>query len=144
MLRGFRIYPLLFAAVPILQLQANNAGISTIADLLVVLAVAVAAFAAIQVVALVALHAVGRAELAPLVTLLAAIWFFGYRPMAERLHAHGLESGPPLLLAAGLLASAGVLAWRRVTSGADPLRISLQTFPGRARLLTGAMSKVGA
>lgn len=130
--RGFRFYPLLFAAAPILHLQANNSSLSTLGDLLLVVAIAMAAFAVFQVVALVLLRRVGRAELAPPLTLVAAVWFFGFRPVADRLEAGGLERAPLSLFALGLVASAALL----YRLGRRPARVEPA---GRFFLLTGGL-----
>jgi len=110
------VYPLLFAASPVLGIAARSAGQYRSSDLAVVLAVVLLASGlavAVVFVLMRTLDQTGRAApLAAALALLAILWFFYYVPAQSALSA----VAPPLsrdrvLIPLGLLATLAAVAW---------------------------------
>jgi hypothetical protein len=96
-----RLYPLLFAAFPILALAGANPGEYSVPDLLTILAIALGATALGNLVLAYALRRASP-ELAPAITALLVGWFFGFVPFSELLQRQGYSLTHPRVLAAVL------------------------------------------
>ncbi len=130
-----RLYPFLFALVPVLHLVATNPGESSLGDLLVVLLVILAGCALVYAAAARAFRGRGSA-LPALVTFIGVLFFFGLRERAQVLLApvflvaslllvRSLARRPPLLeRLSGFLTLTSVLlvAWSAVAIGSSRLR----------------------
>jgi hypothetical protein len=115
-LRRPPLYPLLFAAVPTLEIAARNPGQYRPSDLAAVLA-AVVILAALALAGAAALvRTVGRSDRTPLLAgalaMLAVAWCFYYVPTQQALSAlsHRLARGR-VLFPLGALLTLGVIAW---------------------------------
>lgn len=110
------LYPLLFAASPVLWIAARSTGQYRSADLALVVAVAVLASGLAVVTMFVVVRALdqtGRAvPLAAALAMLAVAWFFYYIPIQSALSAvAGRVSRDRVLIPLGVLATLAAVAW---------------------------------
>lgn len=112
-----KIYPFLFAVVPILNYAARNPGQFGFRDLAVMLLGALLACGLIYALAALAARNRAPAALPPFVALLAVIWFYGYPQLGVRLT--GNPAHPPhwLLIPATLAVFAALVWWGRRRTG---------------------------
>src|SRR6185295_7810829 len=83
MTRPVRVYPFLFAIVPVLHLVAGNPGQSTLDDLFVALAVVLVGCALVYALAGVASRGRWDRRFPALVLLVVVLWFWGYVPVLD-------------------------------------------------------------
>ena len=114
-MRAPPVYPFLLAAVPVLHTVAENPGVSSATDQVVVVAAALGLTALVYLALRAVLRGPDGRRWAAFLTLLAVVWFFWYRRLAGLVAAVGIEAehlvAVPLLL--GLTAAALVLVRRR-------------------------------
>jgi hypothetical protein len=103
-----RLYPFVLAAVPVLHVLADNPGVSSPWDQLLILAVTLGITALVYLAARVALRRRDGERLSPLVTALVMAWLLGYRSAAEAVEPLGVSR--PHLVLVPLLGAATVAA----------------------------------
>jgi len=111
MIRPNRLYPILFATLPVLQIASGNPGTWTPQDLGLMLLGAVAASALVY--AVLALITRGRwgDQIPAIATTLVVLGFYRYVKSVRWVGQWAGGAAHPLLLAAGLGAGLGVLWW---------------------------------
>jgi hypothetical protein len=111
MMRANRLYPFLFAAIPVLTIVSGNPGESSLLDLVQVLGAVLLIAALIYLAARYLLPRPAGERLAPLVTLLAMAGLLAYRSVAMMV-ADGASRQAELLLApVALAAAAALVVW---------------------------------
>ena len=110
-MRASRLYPFVFAAVPVIHLASANDGMSTLPDLAQVLAVVLAVAGVVYLAARYLLPRPAGERLAPMATLLAMAGLLEYQN-AARFFLDGSPRRAELLLApAAVVLAAGLLLW---------------------------------
>jgi hypothetical protein len=106
-----RLYPFLFALVPILKYAANNPDQFGFRDLAFMVAMALGACGLVYALAAVAVGRRGSPALPPFVAFLAVGWFYGYHWIGVKVAGAGAGADPPhiILVSAGLILSAALL-----------------------------------
>jgi hypothetical protein len=127
-----KLYPFLFALVPILYFAARNTDQFDFGDLALMLGVIVAGCGLVYGFAALAIGGRGPAALPPFVAMLGVAWFFGYPRAARPLSGEGMQPAHAILIPAGLALLAALLWWIR-------RRERLLEGIGRFLTLTGAL-----
>jgi hypothetical protein len=127
-----KLYPFLFALVPILYLAARNTDQFAFGALAVMLGIALAGCGLVYALAALATAGRGPAALPPFVAALGVAWFFGYPRAARLLSGEGMQPAHAILIPAGLALLAALLWWIR-------RRERLLEGLGRFLTLTGAL-----
>ena len=107
-----RLYPLLFAVVPVVHIMATNPGQTRLGTLTLVVAALWGGFGLLHLLVDRALRGTARASLPPLIVFVAVAWFYlnsGAQQVMER--ATGMSVSHLLPIPLGLLLAAGLLAW---------------------------------
>jgi hypothetical protein len=107
-----RLYPLLFAVVPVVHLAAQNPGQTRLTTLALVVAALWLVFGLFHLLADRALRGTAYASLTPLVVLAAVAWFY-LNPLAQQLmeRATGTSVSDLVPIPVGLLLASGFLLW---------------------------------
>jgi len=114
MTRPARVYPFLFAIVPVLHLVAANPGQSTLDDLFIVLLVVLIGCGVVYGLAALATRRRPDAwagRLAPLVVFGAVLWFWGYVEILDLVGHRGDLKTHALVFPLGLVATLGAGWW---------------------------------
>ena len=129
-----RLYPFLFALVPILNYAARNPDQFGFGDLAYMLAMALGGCGLVYALAALAVGRRGPSALPPFVAFLAVGWFYGYHWVAAKVGGGGAGGDPPhaILVPVGLLLTAA-LVW------AVGRRQALLQGAGRFLSLIGAL-----
>ena len=106
-----RLYPWLFASLPILHFAAENPDQFEFGDLALLLGLVVVGGGLVYGLAALATRGRGPAELPAFVAMVAVVWFFGYPKVATMLSGRGVDARHEILIPAGLAASAALLWW---------------------------------
>ncbi|HYC32076.1 MAG TPA: hypothetical protein VEB59_07270, partial [Gemmatimonadales bacterium] len=88
-MRANRLYPFLFAAIPVLNLASGNDGMSSVGDVAQVLAVVLAGAGVVYLAARYLLPRPAGERLAPMVTLMALAFVFLYQPATTAIVSGG-------------------------------------------------------
>lgn len=130
-----RLYPFLLAAAPVLHTLADNPGVSSGTDELLIVGATLGVTGLLYLLVRVALRGRDAARLAPLVTLLVVGWLFWYRTLADGAGSLGLER--PYLVLAPVLAAGSVALLLRARRRPLTLRRAEALFGLTGALLVG-------